>query len=111
MPTCGRILTAWPCSMNYTGAGSRAMPATRAMSVQMPWPIWVSRNCPEGRAALLRADRRDTYPMRQIVLDTETTGLEPEQGHRVVELACVEIVNRRVTDRHLHLYLNPDRDS
>lgn len=49
--------------------------------------------------------------MRQIVLDTETTGLEPEQGHRVVELACVEIVNRRVTDRHLHLYLNPDRDS
>jgi DNA polymerase-3 subunit epsilon len=49
--------------------------------------------------------------MRQIVLDTETTGLEPEQGHRVVELACVEIANRRVTDRHLHLYLNPDRDS
>jgi DNA polymerase-3 subunit epsilon len=49
--------------------------------------------------------------MRQIVLDTETTGLEPEQGHRVVELACVEIVNRQVTDRHLHLYLNPDRDS
>lgn len=49
--------------------------------------------------------------MRQIVLDTETTGLEPAQGHRVVELACVEIVNRRVTDHHLHLYLNPDRDS
>ncbi len=49
--------------------------------------------------------------MRQIVLDTETTGLEPEQGHRVVELACVEIRNRRVTDHHLHLYLNPDRDS
>ena len=49
--------------------------------------------------------------MRQIILDTETTGLEPEQGHRVVELACVEILNRRVTDRHLHLYLNPDRDS
>ena len=38
--------------------------------------------------------------MRQIILDTETTGLEPEQGHRVVELACVEILNRRVTDRH-----------
>ncbi|MGB6241650.1 MAG: DNA polymerase III subunit epsilon [Castellaniella sp.] len=49
--------------------------------------------------------------MRQIVLDTETTGLEPEQGHRVVELACVEIVNRQVTNHHLHLYLNPDRDS
>ncbi|MDY0308793.1 MAG: DNA polymerase III subunit epsilon [Castellaniella sp.] len=49
--------------------------------------------------------------MRQIVLDTETTGLEPDQGHRVVELACVEILNRQVTNRHLHLYLNPDRDS
>ncbi|HUH39778.1 MAG TPA: DNA polymerase III subunit epsilon [Castellaniella sp.] len=49
--------------------------------------------------------------MRQIILDTETTGLEPEQGHRIVELACVEIENRRVTDRHLHLYMNPDRDS
>ncbi|HEX7386121.1 MAG TPA: DNA polymerase III subunit epsilon [Castellaniella sp.] len=49
--------------------------------------------------------------MRQVMLDTETTGLEPEQGHRVVEIGCVEILNRRVTDRHLHLYLNPDRDS
>ena len=49
--------------------------------------------------------------MRQIILDTETTGLEPEQGHRVVELACVEILNRQVTKNHLHLYLNPDRDS
>ncbi|MFC4296567.1 DNA polymerase III subunit epsilon [Castellaniella hirudinis] len=49
--------------------------------------------------------------MRQIVLDTETTGLEPEQGHRVVEMACVEILNRQVTKRHLHLYMNPDRDS
>jgi len=49
--------------------------------------------------------------MRQVMLDTETTGLEPERGHRIVEIGCVEIVNRRVTDRHLHLYLNPDRDS
>lgn len=49
--------------------------------------------------------------MRQIFLDTETTGLDPNEGHRVVELACVEMVNRRLTGRHLHLYLNPDRDS
>jgi len=49
--------------------------------------------------------------MRQIVLDTETTGLDPSQGHRVVELACVEMVNRNLTGSHLHLYLNPDRDS
>lgn len=49
--------------------------------------------------------------MRQIVLDTETTGLDPAHGHRIVEVACVELINRRLTGRHLHLYLNPDRDS
>ncbi|NLY26231.1 MAG: DNA polymerase III subunit epsilon [Alcaligenaceae bacterium] len=49
--------------------------------------------------------------MRQIILDTETTGLDPAQGHRVVELACVELENRSLTGNHLHLYLNPDRDS
>jgi DNA polymerase-3 subunit epsilon len=49
--------------------------------------------------------------MRQIVFDTETTGLDPAQGHRIVEIGCVEIVNRALTGRHLHCYLNPDRDS
>ena len=48
--------------------------------------------------------------MRQIVLDTETTGLEVGMGHRVIEIAGVEIVNRRLTGRHFHRYLNPDRD-
>lgn len=48
--------------------------------------------------------------MRQIVLDTETTGLEPEQGHRIIEIGCVEIVNRRLTGNHYHQYLQPDRD-
>lgn len=48
--------------------------------------------------------------MRQIVLDTETTGLDPEQGHRVIEIGCVEIQNRRLTGRHFHYYLNPERD-
>jgi len=47
--------------------------------------------------------------MRQIVLDTETTGLEPSQGHRIIEIGCVEMVNRRVTGRTFHQYLNPDR--
>lgn len=47
--------------------------------------------------------------MRQIVLDTETTGLEPEQGHRIIEIGCVEIVNRRKTGRTFHRYLRPDR--
>ena len=48
--------------------------------------------------------------MRQIFLDTETTGLETRLGHRIIELACVEMVNRRLTRRHLHYYVNPDRD-
>lgn len=48
--------------------------------------------------------------MRQIVLDTETTGLEARLGHRIIEVGCVELVNRRLTGRHFHRYLNPDRD-
>lgn len=47
--------------------------------------------------------------MRQIVLDTETTGLEPSQGHRIIEIGCVEIKNRRHTERQYHQYLNPER--
>lgn len=47
--------------------------------------------------------------MRQIVLDTETTGLEPSQGHRVIEIGCVELVNRRLTGNNLHIYINPQR--
>lgn len=48
--------------------------------------------------------------MRQIILDTETTGLEPSQGHRVIEFAGLEMVDRKLTGRHLHLYFNPERD-
>lgn len=47
--------------------------------------------------------------MRQIILDTETTGLEVRQGHRLVEIACVEMIERRLTGRHYQTYLNPDR--
>jgi DNA polymerase III subunit epsilon len=48
--------------------------------------------------------------MRQIFLDTETTGLYTAQGHRIIEIAAVESLNRRVTDRHFHVYLNPERE-
>jgi DNA polymerase-3 subunit epsilon len=48
--------------------------------------------------------------MRQIILDTETTGLEPEQGHRIIEIGCVELLNRRKTGRTFHRYLRPDRE-
>jgi len=48
--------------------------------------------------------------MRQIVLDTETTGLSTAQGHRVIEIGCVELLNRRLTGREFHRFLNPDRN-
>ena len=48
--------------------------------------------------------------MRQVVLDTETTGLEVQSGHRVLEIGCVEIIGRRITRRHFHHYINPHRD-
>lgn len=48
--------------------------------------------------------------MRQIFFDTETTGLDADKGDRVVEIGCVEMVERQLTGRHLHLYLNPERD-
>ncbi len=48
--------------------------------------------------------------MRQIVLDTETTGLEAHQDHRIIEIGCIEIVNRRLTGRNYHQFLNPDRE-
>jgi DNA polymerase-3 subunit epsilon len=47
--------------------------------------------------------------MRQIVLDTETTGLEPEQDHRIIEIGCVEMLDRRMTGNNFHVYLQPDR--
>jgi DNA polymerase-3 subunit epsilon len=48
--------------------------------------------------------------VRQIVLDTETTGLEPSDGHRIIEIGCVELVDRRLTGNNRHLYLNPGRE-
>jgi DNA polymerase III subunit epsilon len=47
--------------------------------------------------------------MRQVVLDTETTGLQAEAGHRIIEIGCVELINRRTTNRRFHRYINPDR--
>lgn len=47
--------------------------------------------------------------MRQIVLDTETTGLDPAQGHRIIEIGCVELSNRRLTGNNYHVYIQPDR--
>ena len=48
--------------------------------------------------------------MRQIILDTETTGLETSDGHRIIEIGCVELIDRRLNGNHFHQYLNPERD-
>jgi len=48
--------------------------------------------------------------MRQIILDTETTGLEPSQGHRIIEIGCVEVVDRKLTGNHYHQYIKPERE-
>lgn len=48
--------------------------------------------------------------MRQIVLDTETTGIDPNDGHRIIEIGCVELVERKLTGRNYHVYINPERE-
>lgn len=48
--------------------------------------------------------------MRQIILDTETTGLSVEQGHRIIEIGCLELINRKLTGKHFHHYINPERE-
>ena len=48
--------------------------------------------------------------MRQIILDTETTGLEPSDGHRIIEIGCVELIDRRLSGNHFHQYINPERE-
>ncbi len=48
--------------------------------------------------------------MRYIVLDTETTGLDPDDGHKIIEIGCVEILDRNVTENTFHKYINPERE-
>ena len=69
---------------------------------------------PRHASTVPRPPRRRARPsarplVRQIFLDTETTGLSPESGDRIIEIGCVELVNRRLTGRELHLYVNPER--
>lgn len=48
--------------------------------------------------------------MREVILDTETTGIDPRSGHRIIEIGCVELIDRRLTGRHYHVYINPQRE-
>ena len=82
---------------SWSGYGLKVMPVMKGMNVPINWLIAASR---DGR--LTRINN-----MRQIILDTETTGLERSLGHRIIEIAAVEMVNRRLTNNHFHQYLNP----
>src|SRR5580698_2964746 len=81
-----------------SGIGSRDTPERKAMSTWINWRTWPLTGCWGARE------------MRQVVLDTETTGLEVELQHRIIEIGCVELLNRRITGRHFHKYVNPERD-
>ena len=71
--------------------------------------LWGRGRVADDAARLPLQPRRPEPTMRQIFLDTETTGLSPESGDRIIEIGCVEIVNRRLTGRKLHFYVNPER--
>ena len=72
--------------------------------------LWGRGRAPSDAATAPAARRGRPEPtMRQIFLDTETTGLSPESGDRIIEIGCVEIVNRRLTGRRVHFYVNPER--
>ena len=59
--------------------------------------------------ALTNSNRHKYEQMRQVILDTETTGLSTKQGHRIIEIGCIEMVNRRLTGREYHQFINPER--
>ena len=83
--------------IGYAGRGCAGIPACRERARR------------RGRAHPGRDPANEEGGMRQIALDTETTGLEVQQGHRVIEIGAVELFERRVTRRTFHTYLNPDR--
>src|SRR3990167_11028740 len=64
-----------------------------------------------GDSQVLDQPRQGKPLMRQIVLDTETTGLSAENGDRIIEIGCVELIGRKLTGNNKHFYLNPERDS
>ena len=104
----GTLLTLFVVPVAYTLiATARRKPTTPAARNRKPRRSL--RPLPRPRR---RPQRRNSFThMRQIIFDSETTGLDPAQGHRIVEIGCVELVNRMSTGNNLHIYLNPDRES
>src|SRR5688572_5266214 len=70
----------------------------------------LAQPCPAIGPSPLGEGSGEGHPMRRIVLDTETTGLEPTEGHRIIEVACLELADRRPTGRQFHRFLNPERE-
>ena len=87
----------------------RQAPQERRLWERLPVGAAYSRDC-KTTIEIKERPWPQAKDMRQIVLDTETTGLSAAQGHRVIEIGCIELVNRRLTGREYHRFLNPDRD-
>src|SRR5512135_2883451 len=87
-----------PRAIRWSGCGSRATPVMTATNAPTCWRIAAWKKLYQGAE------------VRQIILDTETTGLDPNQGHRIIEVAGVEMVNRQLTGNHFHRYINPERE-
>src|SRR3989344_6020009 len=97
MPICGRRWTNRSIGITLPGSGCAVIPAIRVTRRPINWPtaVWM---------------KRGQRSMRSVVLDTETTGMPVADGHRIIEIGCVELIGRRLTGRHFHVYLQPDRE-
>src|SRR5690348_2013092 len=98
MPICG-----WNWNMKRTGTpsngiGSKVIADTKKTIWPMNWLIKPSINYLTKRNS-----------MRQVILDTETTGLRTEDGDRIIEIGCIELINRKFTGKRYHQYINPER--
>src|SRR6202000_2527720 len=105
--TCGNGWINVPAPTRSPGSGSRATRAILVTNAPMRWQIWPLTPCWLNPSAPRQCNNK---PMRQIILDTETTGLEAAQNHQIIEIGCLELMARRPTGRHFHQYLNPERD-
>ena len=80
--------------------GSKGTRAIRKTNKPINWPTKLLMSCCKSWSF---------KKMRQLFLDTETTGIDPNSGHRIIEIACVELIDRELTGNHYHQYLNPQR--
>ena len=82
----------------------------RRSFLQMATALAAAEALPGMVQAAEEGSKSTTHQLRQIVLDTETTGLDPKQGHRIAELACIELIHRKKSGRYFHHYINPERE-